>query len=35
MQQSKDIKIIQETVEYFSDSTLLTKMFKAILKEFN
>jgi hypothetical protein len=35
MQQSKTIKTIQETQEYCSDSTLLTKMFKVLLSEFN
>lgn len=35
MQQSKDIKTIQETEEYFSDKALLTKMFQTLLKEFN
>lgn len=35
MQQSKSIKTIQETEEYCSDSTLLTKMFQILLKEFN
>jgi hypothetical protein len=33
MQQFKDIKTIQETGEYCSDSTLLTKMFQTILKK--
>jgi len=35
MQQVKGIKTIQETEEYCSNSTLLTKMFKSLLKEFN
>ena len=35
MQQLKDKKTIQETGEYCSDKTLLTKMFQTILQEFN
>ena len=35
MQQFKGIKTIQETEEFCHDSTLLTKMFQILLKEFN
>jgi len=34
MQQFKGIKTIQETAEYFADTTLLTKMFQTLLMGF-